>query len=260
MHKIKTVRDIYTILFLVSLFLIPFNSYDGFSFFGEYKREGAFFLILGGLFVVCIEIYYRKKIYLPQNTSILKVLLVFLSWVVICSLISFPDILDLKMKGISGPNRLFRQFVSLCLSLIAVPYFFFVVLSRFRLDEILKKLRYVFLLSLIFTSVYSVFEVAIVFFGMSFLKPIHSVFDYVPFVMVKYHHMRISSITQEPPYFAIYLITLFGWMLSYIVTGNKIYRFIPSICGFIRIRDFAPNYFARIFYKLYKRKGRYNKF
>lgn len=229
MLKIRTVRDIYTLLFLVSLFLIPFNSYEGFSFFGEYRREGALFFILAGLFVVCIEIYYRKRIYLPQKTPILKILLIFLCWIVVCSLVNLPDILGLMMKGVSGPNRLFRQLVSLCLSLVVVPYFFFVVLNRFTIREILVKLRYVFFLSLIFTSVYSVFEIAIVFFKMGYLKPIHSVFDYVPFVMVKYHDMRISSITQEPPYFAIYLITLFGWMLSYIITGNRIYRFIPCI-------------------------------
>lgn len=229
MLKGVTLTYIVQFLVLCALFFIPFNSYDGIALFGEYRREGAIFFILTGLFILGLESILKKKVVIPRLTLLLKIELIFLIWILISSLINIDLISDQMMKGISGPNRLVRQLISLFIALVLVPYFFYVGIRKWTLSEIFKKIRFVFLLSLGFTTIYCLFEIAIVYLNIQSLEQIHSIYDYLPFIKVKYSPMRISSITQEPPYFAIYLITIFGWMLSYITTHKKIWKYGPAV-------------------------------
>jgi len=59
--------------------------------------------------------------------------------------------------------------------------------------------------------------------------PILNMFSYLPFLEVDIYAAqdRISSIAAEPPFLAIYLITIAGWMFSYIITEEKATKFIP---------------------------------
>ncbi len=47
------------------------------------------------------------------------------------------------------------------------------------------------------------------------------------------HATRISSISYEAPFLAIYLITIAGWMFSYILTEKKWYKFVPALAIFV---------------------------
>ncbi|WP_164076238.1 O-antigen ligase family protein [Flavimarina sp. Hel_I_48] len=93
---------------------------------------------------------------------------------------------------------------------------------------LLKRLRLVFLVSLIVISFYCAFETLIVVFGLVQLKPILSIFNYFPFTKVYFIGDRISGVSYEAPALALYLITICGWMLSYIITSKGIWRFIPA--------------------------------
>jgi O-antigen ligase len=69
-------------------------------------------------------------------------------------------------------------------------------------------------------------------FNLQFLKkPVLNLFDYFPFVDAKTDLRlgRISSVTFEPPALGTYLITIFSWMCSYIITSKSYYKHIPSI-------------------------------
>ncbi|MBZ4035789.1 O-antigen ligase family protein [Flavobacterium sp. 17A] len=99
-----------------------------------------------------------------------------------------------------------------------------------KLKEILYKIRKVFLCSLIVASVYGFLEILISIFGYVFLYPLLKGFDYFPFLEVNLHpEGRISTISYEPPFLAIYLITISGWMFSYILTSKKKTRFLPAL-------------------------------
>lgn len=99
-----------------------------------------------------------------------------------------------------------------------------------ELKEILFKIRKVFLYSLIIACLYGFLETLISVFGFRFLYPIISVFNYFPFLEVHLHpEGRVSSIALEPPFLAIYLISISGWMFSYILTSNKLTKFLPGI-------------------------------
>lgn len=66
------------------------------------------------------------------------------------------------------------------------------------------------------------------------LKPFAILFDYLPFtnIYLDFKGVRISSITYEPPFLAIYLITIAGWMFSYIITTIGIKKYIPTLLVF----------------------------
>lgn len=99
-----------------------------------------------------------------------------------------------------------------------------------ELKEILFKIRKVFLYSLIVASVYGFLETLIMVFGFHFLNPVLNLFSYFPFLEVSLHpEGRISSISYEPPFLAIYLISISGWMFSYILTSKKWTKFLPAI-------------------------------
>ena len=62
-------------------------------------------------------------------------------------------------------------------------------------------------------------------------KPVLNIFDYFPFVEAKtdLRLKRISSVTFEPPALGTYLITIFSWMCSYIITSKSYFRFLPAL-------------------------------
>ncbi|MGV6828235.1 MAG: O-antigen ligase family protein [Flavobacteriales bacterium] len=56
-------------------------------------------------------------------------------------------------------------------------------------------------------------------------------FDYFPFTETEIDrwHSRISSVTFEPPALGTYLLTISGWMFSYIITENGLKKYFPAI-------------------------------
>ncbi|WP_165930166.1 O-antigen ligase family protein [Flavobacterium ranwuense] len=98
------------------------------------------------------------------------------------------------------------------------------------LKEILFKIRKAFFYSLVIASIYGFLEILVSYFGINSVFPVLKLFDYFPFLEVKIAGLgRISSIAYEPPFLAIYLITIAGWMFSYILTEKGIWKFFPTI-------------------------------
>ncbi|MDC1109391.1 O-antigen ligase family protein, partial [Flavobacteriaceae bacterium] len=86
--------------------------------------------------------------------------------------------------------------------------------------------------SFVIVIVYAIIEVLVVKFNLINLKkPILNLFDYFPFVEAKtdLRLKRISSVTFEPPALGTYLITIFAWMCSYIITSKSYFRFLPAL-------------------------------
>lgn len=227
-----TLRKINKILLLTGLFFFSFNDYEGIPFLGEFKKEaGAIFFFLGFILLM-VESYFTKKISIPFKSTIFKTLLVFIVWCFITTILNIPDVINNYFKHTAGINRFIRQFSSLLISTIIFFLFYWNVLIKMSTKDILFKIRKVFLLSLIVASVYGFLETGVIFFGMHFLTPILKLFDYFPFLEVVLDPsggVRISSICYEPPFLAIYLISIAGWMFSYILTEKGVLKFIPTI-------------------------------
>jgi len=220
---------IYNTLFFLGLFFFPFNSYEGISFLGEFKTEsGALFLFAGFLFLL-INISLTKKIIFPYKNFLFQLVMLFIIWCLITTILNASSVGSNYFKSTSGINRFIRQYFALLISAFVFFIFYINVLAKMELKEVLFKIRKVFLCSLIVASIYGFFEILISVFGYVFLYPILKGFNYFPFLEVNLHpEGRISTISYEPPFLAIYLITISGWMFSYILTSKKLTRFLPT--------------------------------
>lgn len=220
----------YKILFFLGLFFFPFNGYEGISGLGEFKSEaGAIFLLLGFLFLI-INVIITKKIVIPYKSLIFQLVILFVIWCFATTLFNFGTVQSNYFKQTSGVNRFVRQYFALLLSSLVFFILYVNVLAKMELKEILLVIRKVFLCSLIVAFIYGFLEILVTIFGFSFLYSVINLFDYFPFLESNFYPgARISSISYEPPFLAIYLITISGWMFSYILTSKNPLRFLPTL-------------------------------
>ena len=228
-HKIS-LRNTYSVLFFIGLFFFPFNSFEGFKIFGEYKNESAAYFFFTGFVLLIADIICKKKISIPYNNIIFKILLFFFIWCIIATAINFSNISDNYFKHTTGFVRFFRQYFSLLISGLIFPFLYWNVIRNMKIRDILLKIRKTFLISLIFAFIYGLLELFVYKFGYNFLYSLIKMFNYFPFLEEKImSDGRIASISFEPPFLAVYLISISGWMFSYIITEKKIYKYFPSI-------------------------------
>ncbi|MCZ8197454.1 MAG: O-antigen ligase family protein [Flavobacterium sp.] len=97
------------------------------------------------------------------------------------------------------------------------------------LEDIFLKVRRVFLITLIFAFILGFFETLYTVFGIGKAKSIIELLNYFPFVEKDIFLDRISSIGNEPPDLALFLISTCSWMLSYIYTEKSIGKYLPTI-------------------------------
>jgi len=219
-----TLKNLYHFLFLLGLFFFPFNSFDGIKELGEFKNEaGAYFLFLGFILLLC-----SKKINIPIGSIIFKIIIIFLLWCIICTALNSIGVYNSYFKHTSGLNRFLRQYTALLISSVVFFIFYYNVLKSMEIKEILFKIRKVFLYSLFIAFFVGILETMIGVFGISVAKIPLEIFNYFPFLEKTYFSDRISSISYEPPFFAIYLITIAGWMFSYIITNKGLFSYIPT--------------------------------
>ncbi|MBW1293911.1 O-antigen ligase family protein [Aquimarina litoralis] len=230
-HNLKNLEKIIIQAFILGLFLIPFNSYKGLSFMGEFSQDANALVLIFGVLLLFLNFIWTRKIKFPVSNLTYHAFFIFLIWIVISFLINLPSISDNFFKQTSGINRFIRQLFSLLLSSVLFFTLFYNAISYVGKDKILNLVRKTLLFSLIVVFSYSVLEVVILRLGLHQLKPIIYLFDYLPFVNVNldYNSHRLSSITYEPPALAMYLITIAGWMFSYILTHKGLKKFIPAI-------------------------------
>lgn len=225
-----TLKSIYTALFFLGLFFIPFNNFEGLSFLGEYKDESATYFFLIGFFILIIESFLKGKVSIPYRNSLSIILLCFIGWTVVSSFLNIETILSNYYKQTSGLSRYIRQTISLLISAVIFTILFWNVIKNYSFDRIFRLIRKTFLFSLIFVAVFGFIEIGIVYFGMGFLNPLYQAFEVFPFVNPEFEHgKRISSVSFEVPALGNYLITIAPWMFSYILTGRSWYKFLPSV-------------------------------
>lgn len=217
-------------LFILGLFFLPFNEYEGISVLGEYKSEAAALFFLFSFILICYYSAYTHKVYLPYKNKIFVVLIIFLVFCFVSIILNFYNIIGFNFKQTSGITRFIRQYFSTLLSTLVFFQVYWFILKEKSIKEITFFIRKIFFISFLFVSFYGIIETLISYFGFYFLNPILDLFNYFPFIEVNYHaEGRISSVSYEPPFLAIYLITVAGWMFSYILTSSSKLRYIPTL-------------------------------
>ena len=229
-----TIKHSYKFLFLLGIFFLPFNSYEGISFLGEYKRDGAIIFFLLSSLLFFIDCLYKEKIKFPKKSLFVHFLILFISWIFLSTLLNSSSIYHNYIKETSGFNRFVRQIISLSIALIIFITSYNIIISH-SVKRMFLVIRRVSLYSFILVAFYGFIETLVVYFNVLQLKPFIKLFDYLPFIDVylDFKGARISSITYEPPFLAIYLITIAGWMFSYIITSKGFKKYIPTLLVFI---------------------------
>lgn len=223
-------KKIYIILFFIGWFFFPFNDFKGYEFLGEFKNEsGAYFFLLG-FFVFVIDCIRKGKVSVPYRSPIFKTLLLFLIWCVITIVLNYSAVSESYFKHTGGIYRFIRQYISLMISTLVLVFYFWNVILNWTISEVLYKIRKLLLYCLIFVFIYGFLETLVVVFNFFPARYLLDLFDYFPFLDVNYlPGGRISSVCYESPALGNYLITVSGWMFSYIFTEKKLYRYIPTL-------------------------------
>ncbi|QXP80597.1 MULTISPECIES: O-antigen ligase family protein [Winogradskyella] len=218
-------NDLAFFIVLLGIFFLPFNSYEGLEFLGEFKKDSCIlFFLLASLFVVC-----KKKLELPFNNLLFQVFLLVIIYFFFTGILNFYDLSGYYFKKTSGLSRFIRQYTSLILSSLFLVGLFYNVFKKYNTAVVFFKIRTVLTYSLYVVAIYAVFELFIVKFNMVQLLDVLTLFDYFPFteVYIDTTTKRLSSVTFESPALATYLLSISGWMFSYILTEKKRSRFFP---------------------------------
>ena len=227
MESLK-VHNIIIWVLLLGVFFIPFNSWSGIGFLGEYYRDSCFLFFSFAFFLTL----FKKRINLPVNSLIFQFLILFILWSVLATLINLNNVLEYYFKQTSGISRFINQFGSLIIASVIIPVTFYNGFKKINIDKIFRLIRGVILASLLIAFIYSVFEILIVKLNMVYLKKsILNLFDYFPFTEAKtdMRLRRISSVTFEPPALGTYLLSIAGWMFSYVFTEKNRLKYLPSL-------------------------------
>ena len=215
-------------LILTGIFFLPFNSWNGISILGEYYRDSCVLFFLLAFFILL----FKKKIKLPLHSPIFYSLIVFLVWAAATTALNFETVTDNYFKQTSGIIRFLRQYFSLILAAFILPITFYNSFLNIDSKRIIYLTRKAIYYSFVIVIVYAIIEVLVVKFNLINLKkPVLNLFDYFPFVEAKtdLRLKRVSSVTFEPPALGTYLITIFAWMCSYIITSKSYFRFLPAL-------------------------------
>ena len=226
--RLITIKNIIIPTLLLGIFFIPFNSWSGIGFLGEYYRDSCF-LFFSFAFVLLL---FKRRINIPIKNLIFQFLILFILWSILATLFNAHNIADYYFKQTSGLSRFINQFGSLIIASIIIPLTFYNGFKLININKTFRLIRRVVLASLIIVLIYSIIEILIVKFDMVNLKkPILNLFDYFPFTEAKtdMRLRRISSVTFEPPALGTYLLSIAGWMFSYILTEKKNFKYLPTL-------------------------------
>ena len=215
-------------LILLGVFFLPFNSWEGISFLGEYYRDSCILFFLASFLLII----FKQKIKLPLHSSIFYLIIIFVAWALISTALNLHSVLEYSFKQTTGITRFNRQYISLIIASLILPITFYNSFVHFNIKDIILKIRKAIYYSLIIVVIYAIIETLIVKFNFVFLKKsLLNLFDYFPFVEAKtdLRLKRISSVTFEPPALGTYLITIFSWMASYILTSKNKLKYIPAL-------------------------------
>ena len=223
-----TIKNLIIPILLLGIFFIPFNSWSGIGFLGEYYRDSCF-LFFSFAFVLVL---FKRRINIPIKNLIFQFLILFILWSILATLFNAHNMVDYYFKQTSGFSRFINQFGSLIIASIIIPLTFYNGFKWININKTFRLIRRVVLASLIIVLIYSIIEILIVKFNMVNLKkPLLNLFDYFPFTEAKtdMRLRRISSVTFEPPALGTYLLSIAGWMFSYILTEKKNFKYLPTV-------------------------------
>lgn len=226
-------KKAYHLFFLLGIVILPFSSQvpEWFGFMGAYANIPSSFFFLIGVALLFLYFILGGRIFFPIKSTDYSLFLLFLGAIGFCTLMNLPNILDYYFKQTGGLHRFVRQFLSVLLGGVAIFLLFVNVCNDYGAIKFFRRVRTFFLLIFSLVFVCGMLQYITVTFNLGFMEPVVYLFDYLPFVNVylDYRMQRLASTTGEPPMLGTYLVTVSGFLFTYILTSKKWTRFLPFL-------------------------------
>lgn len=89
-----TIKNLIIPTLLLGIFFIPFNSWSGIGFLGEYYRDSCF-LFFSFAFVLVL---FKRRINIPVKNLIFQFLILFILWSILATLFNAHNIVDYSLN------------------------------------------------------------------------------------------------------------------------------------------------------------------
>ncbi|WP_179318730.1 O-antigen ligase family protein [Winogradskyella helgolandensis] len=226
------IKKTYIFIFLLGVFFLPFNSEvpDFMSFLGEYSSDSAPIFFLIAFIVLVIHDLLRFKISLPFSHPIYQAFFLFIIFISFAVFFNFFNISDYYFKQTSGWVRYLKQLISVLLAYFVLFYLFYNVCINLGVLKTFFIVRKTMFWSLIVVFIVGLVQL-LIYSGAMSLIPLYELFDYLPFTRptLYFELKRVNATAWRPPDLGIYVISISGFIFSYILTNKKWYRFIPFL-------------------------------
>ena len=156
-----TLKQVIAAVVFVGIFFIPFSSFSGISFLGEFSKEPAAIFFFGAFFFLLVLAAIQRKIAIPFNNLLFQVVLLLIAWFFITTVLNIPAIHNYYFKGIGGYERFIRQYAVLLISAVFFFLTYYNVFINYSSKELFTKVRRVFLFSMVIVTAYP-FKIVIV--------------------------------------------------------------------------------------------------
>lgn len=209
----------------LSIVLLPFNGLPYFqNIFNEIAGEGAFYplIVLTGIWAFTMML--RGKLTIPRNAST-YFLQAFFIWILVSSLINFPELLTVEFKGRIGIEKNILQ-ILLFLAVISTSHSIYYSMKSQNVS--LTNIRRFHLYAFILVCVYSVFEVSYIFTHNDFSANVLLLINaWIRDPNMPGLYAKVRSVSAEASWFANYCSILFPWLMSYLfTTKHKLIAFV----------------------------------
>ncbi len=216
-------KTIHTI-FLLVIITLPFTDFAGIKALGEHKQDLAAHILLVGVGVYYLMLFLKKKI-TPINSIIYQLYVLFFVWCIFAYFFNYTSISTSLFKGRAGNRQFINQMIIYGMSIFGFVPFFHYVIGRYSSWEIIRLMRKYMYYVLFFVFFVVMLEILIGWYQVSFLKPLY---DFIHTAIMResgsepsWSANRVTGVTYEPPYLAMYLMVVLPFMLTYIYDNRK---------------------------------------
>jgi hypothetical protein len=172
--------------------------------------------------VLVISDLIRGKVSLPFSHLVYFVFLLLFGWICVSIFFNFGNVTDYYFKQTSGWIRYLKQVTAVIFAFFMFFYLFYNVVLQLGLINAFSAIRKTMFYSLIIVFIAGLLQF-LIFAGVSPLIPVFRLFDYFPFTETKllFALARVNATSIRPPDLGMYLISISGFMFSYILTEKK---------------------------------------
>lgn len=217
---------------MLGIFFLPFNSEvpKFLSFFGEYGVDTSPLFFLLGFILLLFYDLTRQKISLPISHPIYYSFLVFFIYIVVSILFNFINVSNYYFKQTTGWVRYINQLISVGIAFFMFFYLFYNVCMSLGVVKTFLSVRKTMLWSLIIVFIVGLTQF-LIYSGISQLITFYGFFDYLPFTKptLYFEMSRVNATAWRPPDLGVYLISISGFMFSYILTEKKWQKYLPFL-------------------------------